>query len=104
MASGNSPRWLEQSFAANDNNNLSKNQSTAIESQTKNIYSGRRLPVGQQYSRYNGNMKFRRLFSRDPDVAGLIRRARKTKKGLDFISFLISVAKTLVQFLQTIGS
>ena len=40
------------------------------------------------YERSRANMKFKKLFSRDADVSGLIKKSRKTKKGFYSLCFV----------------
>eukprot|EP00794_Sanderia_malayensis_P007011 gene7011-7796_t len=82
MASGHKHVSSEQSvFAttAHDNNNLSKIQpapSRYFQTKERIVYA-RGLQVNQQNLPYHANMKFRKLFSRETDISGIIRKARR---------------------------
>ncbi len=90
MASGNVERWPEPLLDAvvKNNNNMSKHPARGDpQAKEQTIYGG--LQVRPRHDRSHGNMKFRKLFSRDADVSGLIKRPKKSKKGSYFLLLVI---------------
>ena len=83
MAASSSTTWpVHVDSAIFVANNLSRGHSPDSHAVSRDQVRRSGLPVRIQDGRYRPNMKLRKLFSRDGNVQGLIRRTKRARKGL----------------------
>ena len=83
----NFTRPTQNDSAISEANNLSRGHSPITHAVPKDHIRRSGLPVRIQDGRHRSNMNLRKLFTRDGNVHGLIRRTKRARKGLVFDCF-----------------
>ena len=76
------PIHIDSAIFVASANNPSPGQSTYTHSTSKDQVRRSGLPVRIQDGRHRTSMNLRKLFARDGNVQGLIRRTKRPKKGV----------------------